>query len=131
MADMEEEIGYALDDDDVTVDAPTLTVETGREVTLTLENRSGQYSDVRASHDFAIVPALTDEYTDIEMYTDIATGKILESVLWGAQTPQIFTDESATITFVPGEPGTYQYLCTIPGHARLGMRGTFVVEEAE
>ena len=34
-ADMEEEMGYALDDDDVTVDAPTITVQTGREVTLT------------------------------------------------------------------------------------------------
>ncbi|MGB5756907.1 MAG: hypothetical protein WBM50_08335 [Acidimicrobiales bacterium] len=28
-------------------------------------------------------------------------------------------------------PGTHQYICTIPGHAKLGMRGMFVVENPE
>jgi plastocyanin len=130
-ADMEEEMGYALDDDDVTVDAPTITVQTGREVTLTLENRAGQYSKVRASHDFAVVPPLDDQYTDVDMYTDIATLKIDDKVLWGARTPQIFTDDSATTTFVPDAPGTYQYICTIAGHASRGMRGTLIVEDPE
>ncbi|MGB9344391.1 MAG: hypothetical protein WCA90_00005, partial [Ilumatobacteraceae bacterium] len=34
-ADADEELGYALDGDDVTVDAPTLTVQMGLEVILT------------------------------------------------------------------------------------------------
>ena len=130
-ADTDEELGYALDGDDVTVDTPTLTVQTGREVILTLENRAGQYTKVRGSHDFAVVPRLDDAYTDIDMFTDIATRKIDDKVLWGARTLEIFTDDSATITFVPGAPGTYQYICTIPGHAKLGMRGTFIVENPE
>ena len=130
-ADPDEELGFALDGDDVTVDAPTLTVQPGREVILTLENRAGQYSKIRGSHDFAVVPPLDDVYTDIDMFTDIATGKIDDKVLWGARTVEIFTDDSATITFMPDAPGTYQYICTIPGHAQLGMRGTFVVENPE
>ena len=130
-ADTDEKFGYALDGGDVTLDSPTLTVQTGREVTLTLENRAGQYSKVRRSHDFAVVPALDDSYTDIDLFTDIATLKIDDKVLWGARTEQIFTDDSATIAFVPDAPGTYQYICTIPGHAKQGMTGTFVVENPE
>lgn len=122
-ADPFDDIGYAFDGDDVTDRAPAITVAAGREVVLTLHNRAGQYSPTRASHDLAIVPMLDD------LFTVIATGEIVDHVLWGAMTPQLFTDESTTITFVPEEPGTYHYLCTIPGHAQHGMLGTFVVEE--
>ncbi len=125
------EIGYAFDGDDVTVDTPTITVQTGREVTLTLENRAGQYSKGPNSHDFAVVPPLDDMYTDVDLYTDIATGKIDDKVLWGARTPRISADDTATITFVPDAPGTYQYICTIAGHAKRGMSGTFIVENPE
>ena len=130
-ADADEELGYALDGDDVTIEAPTLTVHTGREVILTLQNRAGQYSNVRGSHDVAVVPPLDEAYTDIDLFTDLATGKIDDKVLWDARTLQIFTDDSATITFMPDAPGAYQYICTIPGHAKLGMRGTFVVENPD
>jgi uncharacterized cupredoxin-like copper-binding protein len=41
-------------------------------------------------------------------------------------TPHIDPGESATLT-VELEPGTYTYICTIPGHEQLGMRGTFTV----
>jgi rusticyanin len=30
-------------------------------------------------------------------------------------------------TFQAGPPGTYSYICPMPGHAQMGMRGTFVV----
>jgi nitrite reductase (NO-forming) len=33
----------------------------------------------------------------------------------------------ATITFTAATPGTYQYLCAVPGHAQRGMLGNFVV----
>lgn len=122
-ADPEEELGYAFEGDDVTVDAPTLTLQAGGEVTLTLVNRAGQFSNVRGSHDLAVVPILDD------LYTDVATGKIDDEVLWDARTDRIFTDDSTTISFVPETPGTYQYVCTIPGHAKLGMMGTLIVEE--
>ena len=42
------------------------------------------------------------------------------------KTPMIKPGESATLT-IDLEPGTYNYVCTIPGHEQLGMRGTFTV----
>jgi rusticyanin len=32
-----------------------------------------------------------------------------------------------TFTFRVGSAGTYQYICPMPGHAQMGMHGTFVV----
>lgn len=42
------------------------------------------------------------------------------------KTPMIEPGESATLT-VDLEPGTYAYVCTIPGHEQLGMIGSFAV----
>lgn len=35
--------------------------------------------------------------------------------------------ERATITFTPKASGSFQYACTIPGHAPAGMTGTVTV----
>lgn len=42
------------------------------------------------------------------------------------KTPMIEPGENATLT-VELEPGTYTYICTVPGHEQLGMHGTFTV----
>jgi len=36
-------------------------------------------------------------------------------------------DGARTITFQAGPAGTYQYICPMPGHAQMGMHGTFIV----
>jgi len=36
--------------------------------------------------------------------------------------------ESGEVTFTAGAPGTYYYICTVPGHALQGMQGKFIVE---
>ena len=36
--------------------------------------------------------------------------------------------EGGTSQFIPGEPGTYYYICTVPGHREMGMVGTIIVE---
>jgi rusticyanin len=33
-----------------------------------------------------------------------------------------------TITFTASTTGTYQYFCPMPGHAQMGMHGTFIVQ---
>jgi len=43
------------------------------------------------------------------------------------KTPTIQPGDSETFT-VTLEPGTYDYKCTIEGHAMLGMEGSFTVE---
>lgn len=42
------------------------------------------------------------------------------------KTDKINPGETTELT-VELEPGTYTYICTIPGHEELGMRGTFTV----
>jgi plastocyanin len=44
----------------------------------------------------------------------------------GKTTPKIKPKKSATLT-VGLKKGTYHYLCTLPGHAAAGMKGTFRV----
>jgi plastocyanin len=46
------------------------------------------------------------------------------------KTPTIDSGGSATLT-VDLEPGTYTYVCTIPGHEQLGMSGTFTVTQTD
>jgi uncharacterized cupredoxin-like copper-binding protein len=36
--------------------------------------------------------------------------------------------KSATLTVTFAKKGTYAYECTVPGHAALGMKGTFTVK---
>lgn len=35
--------------------------------------------------------------------------------------------KSESITFTPKATGTYQFICTVPGHQEAGMAGTFTV----
>ena len=55
------------------------------------------------------------------------------SVLWNSayKTPDnpMKPKESGDVTFVAGSPGLYHYICTVPGHAALGMVGNFIVEK--
>lgn len=38
--------------------------------------------------------------------------------------------DSGTLEFVPSQPGTYEFYCTIGSHERLGMHGTITVQPA-
>ena len=43
-------------------------------------------------------------------------------------TGQFNPGEERTLTFTaPNRPGEYQFICTVPGHLQLGMKGTLVV----
>jgi len=42
---------------------------------------------------------------------------------------KVLPDESTTVTFTPEEPGEIQFICDVPGHKEVGMKGTLVVTE--
>ena len=74
-----------------------LRVAPNQQVTLRLVNRGA------SAHDFAL-PDL------------------------GVETGSVDPGQEKTITFTaPSTPGEYRFVCTIPGHEQLGMKGTLVV----
>jgi rusticyanin len=49
------------------------------------------------------------------------------SAAWFLGNPTSAGMHAATLSFTVGTPGTYRYLCPVPGHAQKGMTGTFTV----
>jgi len=89
---------------------PDFVVNSGDEVTFTATNAG------KGFHAFGIVTAPDD----------------FNNALWGSEiaaaTSPLKAGESGSSTFTAGAPGTYYYICTVPGHASLGMQGSFIVE---
>jgi plastocyanin len=46
----------------------------------------------------------------------------------GKKTPIIQPGATAKLTVKIAKAGRYKYLCTVPGHAAAGMKGTFTVK---
>lgn len=46
-----------------------------------------------------------------------------------AKTETIQAGSTTTVTVTPDSPGTYRFVCTVPGHAQAGMTGRLVVSE--
>ena len=89
---------------------PEFRVNSGDEVTMTVTNTGKSF------HAFGIVSNPED----------------FNSVLWdsaiAAASNPLKPGESGSTTFTAGAPGTYYYICTVPGHALQGMQGSFIVE---
>jgi rusticyanin len=49
------------------------------------------------------------------------------SALWFLGKPTAAGMHAGALTFTAAGPGTYQYLCPVPGHAQEGMAGAFTV----
>jgi len=88
---------------------PDFVVNSGDEVTFTAANAG------KGFHAFGITASPDD----------------FNNALWGSgiasATAPLKSGESGSTTFTAGAPGTYYYICTVPGHASLGMQGSFIV----
>lgn len=100
--------GFSLGAETITAPGPSLTVNVGDEVTLTLTNEH----PFAQQHNFAVV-ADKDDFGE---------------PLWESKTVAINTGESTSVTFTPDEAGSYFYICTIGEHRFTGMWGEFIVE---
>ena len=89
---------------------PTFTVNSGDEVTFTAINEGKSF------HSFGIV-SNPDDFGNVLWNSDI-----------GSASNPLKPGESGSVTFTAGAPGTYYYICTVPGHALQGMQGKFIVE---
>ena len=89
---------------------PEVRVNSGDEVTITTNNVGKSF------HAFGVV-SNPDDFNSI----------IFDSAIAAATNP-LKPGESGSVTFLAGAPGTYYYICTVPGHALQGMQGLFIVE---
>jgi len=89
---------------------PDFVVNSGDEVTFTATNKG------KGFHAFGIA-ASPDDFGNPLWGSDI-----------GSATAPLKPGESGSTTFTAGAPGTYYYICLVPGHAALGMQGSFIVE---
>ena len=89
---------------------PEIRVNAGDEVAVTVVNQGISF------HSFAVVKDPDN----------------LNSMVWdseiGSATAPLSRGQSGEVRFVADTPGTYFYICTVPGHALQGMQGTLIVE---
>ena len=89
---------------------PDVVVNSGDEVTITTNNAGMSF------HAFGVV-SNPDDFNSV----------VFDSAIAAATNP-LKPGESGSTTFTAGAPGTYYYICTVPGHALQGMIGSFLVE---
>ncbi len=89
---------------------PDIKVKSGDTVTIHAKN------DSKSFHSFGVV-----------VDPDNPSAILWNSAIKSPDNP-LKPNESGDVTFVAGAPGTYHYICTVPGHAALGMNGNFIVE---
>jgi azurin len=110
--------------------ATEITVAAGRTVKLTLTH-IGAIPASAMGHNFVLLAPGTDvaAFSAAGM-TAQATNYIAPAQAGNvlAQTTLVGGGESATVEFMAPAPGTYEFICTFPGHLAM-MRGTFTVTE--
>ena len=89
---------------------PEFKVKSGDEITFSVTNNGKSF------HAFGIV-------SDPENVNNV----LWNSAIAAASNP-IKPGQGGSVTFIAGAPGTYYYICTVPGHALQGMKGSFIVE---
>jgi azurin len=107
------------------------TVKAGTEVTVTLKN-VGTMAKEMGGHNFVVLAAGADvQAFGVAAAGAADTGYIPADMAdWViANTEILGPGEEATITFTAPEAGTYEFVCSFPGHFGT-MRGVMTVEAA-
>ena len=113
--------------DQMKFDTEELRVKAGAKVELTL-NHTGQLPKETMGHNFVILKSGTDIASFAQKaISAIDNGYIPEGDETITYTALIGGGESTTITFDAPAEGTYDFICSFPGHYAL-MKGKFIVE---
>ena len=98
---------------------PTLVVKTGARVTIQVVN-----ADPNTAHGLVVTTTgATSSYMPMMTTSPAFNG----AAVWFLGDPTTAGMHQATLTFTATTPGTYRYICAVPGHAQKGMVGTFIV----
>jgi azurin len=116
--------------DTMKYDVTSIDATAGQKITVTLTN-TGQMPKAAMAHNFVLLKAGTDisafaaaamtHQADGYIPPDLAGEVIVASKMLGP-------GESDTFSFSAPAAGTYDYICTFPGHALVGMRGKLSVK---
>lgn len=116
--------------DQMKYDVLAIDATAGQKVTVTLTD-TGTLPKAAMAHDFVLLKAGTDvtAFAAAAMMhpengyipPDMADKVIVASKMLGP-------GESDTVSFTAPAAGVYDYICTFPGHAMAGMRGTLTVK---
>jgi rusticyanin len=98
---------------------PAIVVKAGAHVSIELIN-----SDPDTAHGL-VITASQARFSRMPMMT--AGPAFPGSAVWFLGHPTSAGMHAATRTFTASTPGTYRYLCPVPGQAQEGMTGMFIV----
>lgn len=107
---------------DFSFEPKTIEVQAGQQLTISMENTGA------IEHDFVIMEVPMEamdvhEEEEEEGHSMEEMGLEKEPALHMAA----HAGESDSLTFVPTQPGTYEFFCSIPGHKEAGMVGSLIV----
>lgn len=117
--------------DEMKYDKNEIRVKAGQTVRLVL-NHTGTMAKTAMGHNFVLLkPGVNiEEFSLAAVQQGTAPDFEVPDALLGeviAHTKVIGGGESVTIEFEAPEAGTYDFICSFPGHA-LSMNGKFIVE---
>ena len=112
--------------DNMIYDKNKIEVNSGKNIVLTL-NHKGKVSKEFMGHNFVLLKkgVNVDEYAKKAVLAK-SNDYIPNSDEAIAYTKMLGGGESTTISFLAPEAGTYNYICTFPGHYMM-MRGELIV----
>ncbi len=98
---------------------PAIVVPAGAHISIQVIN-----ADPDTAHGLAVTAS---DATSSWMPMMTARPAFPGSALWFLGNPTAAGMHAGTLAFTASTPGTYRYLCPVPGHAQKGMAGTFTV----
>jgi rusticyanin len=98
---------------------PDITVKAGARVSIEVINADPETAQG------LVITASGARSSWLPMLT--ASPAFAGSAVWFLGNPTSAGMHAATLSFTAITPGTYRYLCPVPGHAQDGMTGTFSV----
>lgn len=109
----------------------SIEAKPGEQIRVVLKG-VGTMPKAAMSHNFVLLAASANPMDFANKSVMAAATSYIAPDLKGqvvAHTTMVGAGETAEVTFkAPAKPGTYNYICSFPGHFAAGMKGTLVVK---
>lgn len=113
-------------DDQMKFDKTEVRVKAGEKIKLTL-NHTGKLPKNAMGHNFVLLEAGTNVATFAQQAMNAKATEYIPAKGVIAHTGLIGGGESTTVEFTAPKKGTYDFICSFPGHYAI-MKGKFIVE---